>query len=40
MRLLDLALKIFKDDNNKVIEVGGRVNKLVINLFKTNKLRN
>ena len=36
----DLPLKIFKIDNNKVVEVGDRANKIVVNSFKNNKFWN
>ena len=38
--LSNLALKAFKVDNNEVVEDGDRVNKIVVNLSKTNKSKN
>ena len=35
--LSDLALQIFKADNNEDIKIGGRANETVVNLFKNNK---
>ena len=40
IRLSDLGPKMFKRDDNKVVGVGGRANKMVVNLFKNNKSRN
>ena len=40
---LDLALKAFKVDNNKVVRVDSRANKIVVNLsnkFINNKSKN
>ena len=40
-RLSDLASKVFKADDNKIVNDGGnRVNKTVVNLFKNKKSRN
>ena len=39
--LLDLALKIFKVDNNEIVDIGSsRVNKTIANLLKNDKFRN
>lgn len=34
------ALKLFKVDNNKVVEFGGRANKMVKSSFKSKKSKN
>ena len=36
----DLALKVFRADNNEVVRVGGRANRTVVNLSKNKKSRN
>ena len=36
-RLSNLVLKMFKPDDNKVVEIGGKVYKMVKNLFKSKK---
>ena len=36
----NLALKAFKADDNEIIEIGGKANKTVINLFKNKKFKN
>ena len=36
-RLLNLAVKVFKDNDNKVIEIDGRAKETIVNLFKNNK---
>ena len=38
-KLLDLAIKTFIDNNNKVIKIDGKTNETILNLFKNNKLR-
>ena len=39
--LSNLALKVFKADNNKIVDNSdGRANKTVMNSFKNNKSRN
>ena len=41
IRLLNLALKVLKTNDNKVVDNNGcRANKMVMNLFKNNKSRN
>ena len=39
-RSSNLALKAFRADDNKVVEVGGKANRTVSNLFKNKKFRN
>ena len=34
-----MASKTFKADNNKIVRVGNRANKMVVNSFKNNKSR-
>ena len=36
----NLALKAFGADKNKVVEVDGKANKIIMNLSKNNKSRN
>ena len=41
IRLLDLTLKAFKADDNKIVgNSGNKANEKVLNLFKNNKSRN
>ena len=40
IRLSNLALKTFRVDDNKVVEIDGKANKTIINLFKNNKFKN
>ena len=40
IELLNLALKAFKIDNDEIVEIDNKANKIVVNLFKNNKLRN
>ena len=40
MGLLDLALKTFRADDNKVVGVGGRANKMFKILFRAKNLKN
>ena len=39
-RLLDLAPKAFRANNNEVIGIGGRANRMIVNLSKNKKFRN
>ena len=40
IELSELASKVFRADNNEVVNSGGsRVNKTIMNLFKNNKSR-
>ena len=39
-RLSDLALKVFRANNNEVVGIGGRANKTIQNLSKFKKLKN
>ena len=40
IKLSNLAFKIFKADDNKVVRVDNRANKMIINLFKKDEFRN
>ena len=35
-----MASKVFKADDNNVIKVGSRTNKMILNLFQNNKFKN
>ena len=39
-RFLDLVLKLFKNNNNEVVKVGDRINKIIIHSSKNNKSKN
>ena len=39
IRLLDLALKTFRIDNKRIIEVDNKTNKIAINSFKNNNFK-
>ena len=40
IRSSDLAPKVFRPNNNKVVKVRRRANETIVNLFKNNKSRN